>query len=544
MKYFIYCRKSSEAEERQALSLESQNAEIERAFRGANGVEIVEVLMESMSAKAPGRPIFNAMFDRIKRGEADGVIAWHPDRLARNSVDGGLIIYLLDQGTIKDMKFANFTFENSSQGKFMLQIMFGYSKYYVDNLSENVKRGNRAKLAKGWRPNAAPLGYLNDRATNTVIIDPERAPLVRRIFDKALIGGLSLRELRDESRRWNLRLRPSIRTGGTLLSASTIHRMLHNIFYTGLIRWNGVIHQGAHTPLISLAEFEQVQNNLQREGKRRYQKHVFPYSGLIRCGECGMSVTAETQEKQNGQRYTYYHCTRRRSDYCCRQPFVRAEDVEEAFIEALASISIPERIYDLLLRELADQQQSLQLKADAHLATIDREIQIAEKSLQNVVNLRVREYIEEDEFLKQRTLIQADIIRLREERVRASNSSTRFELLESIVSFSTRAVEWFRHGDSEKKRSIIKIVSSNSILIDKKLSIQAKKPFVRMAKTASCLDLRAAKREVRKIIHELTENKYAELNEIVLAIKAIQATCAPKEEVQRASQKVAGIRPS
>ena len=174
MKYFVYCRKSMESEDRQILSIESQQAELERAFAGRVDMEIVEVFTESFSAKAPGRPIFNEKLDRIDRGDADGVISWHPDRLARNSVDGGRIIYLLDQNSLKDLKFANFSFENNSQGKFMLQIMFGQSKYYSDALSDNVKRGNRSKIEKGWRPNKPPLGYLNDPATRTIIKDPER----------------------------------------------------------------------------------------------------------------------------------------------------------------------------------------------------------------------------------------------------------------------------------------------------------------------------------------------------------------------------------
>src|SRR5262249_38264849 len=144
--------------------------------------------------------IFEQMLKGIERGKASGIIAWHPDRLARNSVDGGRIIYLLDRGLLKDLKFATFGFENNSQGKFMLSIIFGYSKYYVDSLSENVRRGNRTKVKNGWFPNRPPIGYLNDRTTNTIVPDPERFDIVRKLWDLMLTGSYSPHRLCEIAR--------------------------------------------------------------------------------------------------------------------------------------------------------------------------------------------------------------------------------------------------------------------------------------------------------------------------------------------------------
>ena len=180
MKYFIYCRKSSESEDRQILSIESQLSELRKKFGEHEGVEFAGIYQEAFSAKAPGRNVFNDMLCRVERGDAHGVIAWAPDRLARNSIDGGRIIYLLDQGIIRGLRFATYTFENNLQGKFMLQIMLGQAKSYSDALSENVRRGNRAKIEKGGWPNRAPTGYRNDKAAQAVVPDPEHFPYVRK----------------------------------------------------------------------------------------------------------------------------------------------------------------------------------------------------------------------------------------------------------------------------------------------------------------------------------------------------------------------------
>src|SRR3989339_1618512 len=187
MKYILYARKSTESEDRQVLSIEAQLAELQQ-FAAKEKLEIAASLCEAKTAKEPGRTKFAEMLDMIERGTAQGIIAWHPDRLARNSIDGGKIIYMVDNLKIKSLKFPTFWFENTPQGKFMLNIAFGQSKYFVDNLSENIKRGLRQKLRNGGWPHPAPVGYQNDTRNKTIVIDPVQGPLIQKMFKEYATG--------------------------------------------------------------------------------------------------------------------------------------------------------------------------------------------------------------------------------------------------------------------------------------------------------------------------------------------------------------------
>src|SRR3989344_3361367 len=134
IKYFLYIRKSTDEEDRQVMSLEAQLHDL-KEFADKNNLEIIETFVEKKTAKVPGREIFNSMLDKIDAGlpHPMGILSWNTDRLSRNSVDAGRIIYLLDTGKLLDLKFPSFWFEHSPQGKFVLNMAFGQSKYYVDN---------------------------------------------------------------------------------------------------------------------------------------------------------------------------------------------------------------------------------------------------------------------------------------------------------------------------------------------------------------------------------------------------------------------------
>jgi len=243
-KFFLYARKSTDVEDKQARSIEDKIAEL-RAYAKQENLEIAEIFIEKQSAKIPGRPIFNEMIKRIENGEADGILAWHPDRLARNSVDGGRLIFLLDTGKLADLKFPTFWFEPTPQGKFMLNIAFGQSKYYVDSLSENTKRGLRQKVKRGEYPSYAPIGYINDSRNKTIIIDRKKAKIIKEVFELYAKGNSRLGDICDF-----LAQRGIISRGGKKIHKTRVTFILSNPFYVGLFRYAGETYEGKHEPII------------------------------------------------------------------------------------------------------------------------------------------------------------------------------------------------------------------------------------------------------------------------------------------------------
>ncbi|MBI3818868.1 MAG: recombinase family protein [Planctomycetes bacterium] len=490
MKYFVYCRKSSEDEDRQVLSIESQRREVDRLLPAWGDITIVQVYEESMSAKAPGRPLFDEMIKRIERGEADGIVAWHPDRLARNSIDGGRIIYLLDQGLLKDLHFATFTFENNPQGKFMLSIIFGYSKYYVDSLSENVKRGNRTKLENGWIPSNPPTGYLTDPKTKTIINDPDRFPLIRQMWEMIATGGYTTRQVWDiATKRWGLRTRPRKSLGGSLLSLSGVYRIFTNPFYAGVITWNGSTHAGKHEAMISLEQFDHVQRILGRPGREKPKERIFAFTGLIKCGECALSVTAEERTNRFGSHYTYYHCTRRRRDYDCAQPSVTLADLENQISDFLGEVSLPASIPEWVNHKLERLATSRTGDRDRQLRSLEATRHETSRELDNLTKLRVRDLITDDEFLRQRKELELRQIQADQSIEKLRKVGSWFEPARQIVLFNKTLVSRFQSRNCVKQRLIVQIIGSNALLKDKKLSIDARRPFRRWSNTPSNSEL-------------------------------------------------------
>ena len=461
VKYFLYVRKSTDTEDKQVLSIQSQLTEV-REYAQKEGVEIVREFQEARSAKIPGRPVFDEVIKRIERGEAQGIIAWHPDRLARNSVDGGKIIYLIDTGNIIDLRFPTYRFDNSAQGKFMLNIIFGQSKYYVDNLSENTKRGIREKLRLGEYPGFAPVGYLND-GKGKITVDEANAPLVKRLYERCAEGRYTLLELKKLATATGLVSKRSKKP----LSISNVHRILTNAFYYGVFFYNGELFQGAHSPILSKELFDKVQEVLRFKSKPVLNKNrYFAFRGLIRCAECGCTITAERQKGHN-----YYHCTRRRNG-CSQKAYIREEKLAELISEAINKASLDDTAYSAMMDELKREEELLKAEKIHNELTKEAKLQEIDEQLSRLLDLYVEGAISSDEFKeKKASLINKKTHQL--ENLESPVSGSNGKWLEPVKNFLTLAhqASYIAAGNYEEKRKFLKMVCSNQKLVDGSLYV-------------------------------------------------------------------------
>jgi DNA invertase Pin-like site-specific DNA recombinase len=294
--YCLYARKSSESDERQAMSIDSQINEM-RALAEAEGLNIVCEKHESHSAKDSGqRPLYNEMLGELANGKYNAILTWAPDRLSRNAGDLGSIVDLMDQHKLLHIRTYSQTFTNSPNEKFLLMILCSQAKLENDNKSINVKRGIRTKCEMGWRPGTAPLGYINRSfgGVTDIIPDPERSEIITEMFHKAAQGwsGRKLKAWLDEQ---NI----TTRTGKTV-PVSSVLAMLVNPFYYGRFQYpegaGNPWYTGAHKPLVSKELWDEVQQS-RGDYKGVWGSKQFAFRGLLKCGRCGAEVTAQEKMK-------------------------------------------------------------------------------------------------------------------------------------------------------------------------------------------------------------------------------------------------------
>ncbi len=517
-KYFAYVRKSSEGEERQALSIESQKDKVRELFPH---LDIVEVLEEKHSAFTPGaRPVFKSMIKRIEKGEANGIIAWHPDRLSRNEIDASVITYMVRTGIIADLKFGSYNFDNSPEGIMMLQMALSQSQYFSSKLGKDVRRGLEKKFEMGWQANMCPNGYMNVRQNgySTIEVDEERFKIMRKIFDLMLSGSYSVPEILDKvNNEWDFKHKTTKRNKSGKLSRSSLYRMFTNLFYAGIIEYNGKQKEGKHKAMITLEEFDRIQFLLGRKGKPRNKKNDFAYTGIIRCAECDCQVSADKKQKTikttgKPAEYTYYRCSHRKASYRCLQPAVEVKELEKQIDAELANYELQEDFKKLFFQIAEDDKKNNPDQSKNILTNLEKGIEKLKLEKIQLTKLSCKGLIPDEEFTTQRNDYEKEIMRLSQKIADVKKNGSSFDEAIEKISYATKARINFKKGSNKDRRDVLLQIGSNQQLKDRKLLITPYKWLIPVKEQIKPLEAKYLRFELNK--KPLTKQKSEQLNSL------------------------------
>ncbi len=503
IKCFLYGRKSTDTEDKQVLSLDNQVSEM-KSLALKLGINIVDVILESKSAKEPeARPAFNAMLKRIEKGEANGIICWKINRLARNFVDGGKIIHMLQSGKIAYIQTHSGVYK-PADNIMMMAVELGMSNQYVKDLSTDVKRSQRYKASLGWFPaSVLPPGYAHrgKGKLGDQIVRSDSFGIVKVLWKKMISGQYSVPDIKREGDALGLKNK-----SGQIYSRASYYNIFTNPFYYGHFEWNdeeGNKGQfiGKHEVMVSEYEFNTVQRLLGRRGKpTKINTYTFPFRGNIHCGECGCSITAERKvharcpkckEKfsmristacprcgtdasdMKGLKVvdkTYYRCTQKRG--ACAQPYMESAELEAQILAEVQKIHIEKDFYEWAIEgikylhrnEIDDQEHIVQQNRK-------RETELMKK-LDNLVMMRASGEISSEQLLATRGVVEKELNDVRYTSQQVHERAIDWAgIANGYLDFATHAKEKLTSNDPQAKKEVLEGLGSNLTLKDKKLSI-------------------------------------------------------------------------
>jgi site-specific DNA recombinase len=475
----IYARVSTKEQEREGYSIPAQQ-KILREYAQKNHITILKEFTDSETGKKAGRTNFMRMIEYLSKSykrthQNYSILVEKTDRLYRNFKDYVLLDELdIEIHLVKENQVLSK--DSRSNEKFIHGIKVLMAKNYIDNLSEEVKKGMREKAEQGIYPSRAPFGYINVRENDRSIIlpDPVNAPIVREMFKMYSFGNCSLNDLKEYLQKNNVKLFKS----SSKVNTSAIHKILKNSFYLGKFVWDKKTYIGSHEQLVSRQIFNETQKALQLRGRKssRRRKRIYTFQGFVKCGECGRLMVPDFKKNK----YVYYSCKSGTSklEDCNNNSYVREEVFDKLFVNILQNLIFDDNIISLLVKALKESHsqehqfhQSRQKKLRSELSKIDARLsQIYEDKLDNLISLEF--YMQKRE---EYTDLKLDLI----SKVAEGDNANRVYLNQGIhiVELLGSAPELYSLGNIEQKRKIVNLIGSNFFYVNNKLGIQYRQPF-------------------------------------------------------------------
>jgi site-specific DNA recombinase len=468
-RYLLYARKSTDVEDKQVLSIEAQLAEL-RAIARRDGIEIAEEFVEKQSAKMPGRPVFEQMLKRIEKGEAQGIVCWKIDRLSRNPVDSGRISWLLQRGVIQQIQTHDRMYL-PHDNVLIMSVEFGMANEYIRQLSANTARGLRAKARLGDFPGTAPVGYRNDPRTKTIVLDRKKAKVIRAAFELYSNGESRIEDIGQ------LLYDSGVRSlFGNRIHDDRVKFILQNPFYYGQFLFAGELYEGRHTPIVDKRLFDKVQKVVVERGHpQAATAQPQALCGVMRCGECGMAITAEVRTKyqKNGNvhRYVYYRCTKK-SVARCSQSYVREEALATNVSELLSLFVLPPEWARDFERKMQEDECDVGRTTAHAVSELREQMHDIDRTLDRLMDLYIAQDIERDVYLAKRRALMSDKRTLSEQITRLEHDGRVWlePMRKWVIEAETLAEIQHNPSLPAKKSAIQKIFGSNLQLSNQKVS--------------------------------------------------------------------------
>ena len=477
-KVVIYARVSSKEQEETGYSLPAQEKFL-KDYAEKKNLHAVRVFSVSESASGKKlREVFSQMMEYTKKGGVKIIICEKADRLTRNFKDAVMIDEWLneDEGRqIHLVKDSLVLHKNSrSQEKLNWGVRIIFSKNYIDNLSEEVKKGQAEKIRQGWLPSRSPLGYktIGDKGRKTHVLDEQKAPYIRRAFEQYATGNVSLAALRDQLYTEGFRTH-----GGARLSKSRLADILSDPFYYGVLRWNDVVHRGLHEPLVSQELWERVQLTLQGKTAPHHNRHMFKFTKLMKCGECGGTISGEIQKG-----HVYYSCKHGKT--CAQRGATREEEVENKLMGVfkLFETITPAEAEKIYTQIRSNHQAEIEYKENA-LRALQARYNTLQRSLDILYDDRLGEKISQERWETKQALINDEQATVQREIEKIKTQETKyFELYINILDLARRAREIYEKRTPEQRRTLLQLIFSNLTLKDKNTSYALKEPLETLSK--------------------------------------------------------------
>jgi len=468
-KAVTYARVSSKEQEKEGFSIPAQQ-KLLGGYAAKEGFEVVREFVDVETAKQAGRSQFNAMLEYLQENpEVRVILVEKTDRLYRNFRDYVTIdeldaeIHLVKEGEVLSR-------DSRSHQKFIHGIKVLMAKNYIDNLSEETRKGMNEKAAQGGYPHRAPVGYRNDTTNHTIVVEPEEADYIRRMFEWYATGDYSLQDIRQRCIETGFRGG----WGSRPISKSKVELILKNPFYAGQFRWHGKLVAGKHEPIITRDLFDRVQEVFvareRKKGKQR--KNDFAFSGLMTCGNCGCAVTAEIQKG----RYIYYHCTNYHGG--CNEGFYREEALDQQFAEVVRRIKLDgtttEWIKQALRESLAEETEFYQ-QAVARLTT---RLEQVKRRLNQAYMDKLDGKITEEFWAEKSSEWQVEQARLISELARHQDADGRYlDTGIQVLELAECASELYLRQPPAEKRQMLNLLLSNCTFSGGEITPTYRQPF-------------------------------------------------------------------